>query len=307
MHRASGPYGPFRHQLRAFARETKDVHAGDAEALHRARVATRRMRELLPVLGLDGGPARKLGHRLRKVTRQLGAVRQLDVLMATIQEFQGDARYSPTALARVGPAVADARTAAHDHLMAKLPLAKMQRLVHRLERMVDQLEAEKDRNHRRSGPRRSQAWMLALDARVVRRATRVRAAIERAGAIYAPPRLHEVRIAVKKLRYAMEFLKEARAGRPARDLETLKTAQDLLGRLHDLEILIQRTRDEYVSLAPPSPVARREFDSLVRALERDCRALHARYMRLRTALLAIADRVIGAPGHMTLVGRRAAG
>ena len=38
----------------------------------RARVASRRLRELLPVLQLDGDARRKLGRRLRKVTARLG-------------------------------------------------------------------------------------------------------------------------------------------------------------------------------------------------------------------------------------------
>jgi len=45
------------------------------------------------------------------------------------------------------------------------------------------------------------------------------------------------------------------------------------------------------ALAPPSLAAWRDLDALVLSLEDDCRRLHARYMRLRDALLAIADRV----------------
>ena len=55
--------------------------AGDVAALHRARVASRRLRELLPMLQLDHDKSRKLRPTLRKVTRRLGAVRELDVLL----------------------------------------------------------------------------------------------------------------------------------------------------------------------------------------------------------------------------------
>ena len=44
------------------------VEDGDVDALHRARVASRRLREVLPVLQLDSDVARKLNRRLRKIT-----------------------------------------------------------------------------------------------------------------------------------------------------------------------------------------------------------------------------------------------
>ena len=39
------------------------------KAVHWTRVASRRLRELLPVLGLDGDSARKLSRRLKRVTQ----------------------------------------------------------------------------------------------------------------------------------------------------------------------------------------------------------------------------------------------
>src|SRR5262249_12633807 len=90
-------------------------------------------------------------------------------------------------------------------------------------------------------------------------------------------------------RYTMELAGEAHGGR-GRDVAALKAAQDMLGRLHDLERLIARVRDEQVRLSPPAIGAWRDFGSLAHALEDDCRALHARYMPQRAKLLAIADR-----------------
>ena len=63
--------------------------------------------------------------------------------------------------------------------------------------------------------------MWALDARIARRAARVRSTIDVAGVIYVPANMHEVRIALKKLRYAAELSRDA--GRPiAADLAALK-------------------------------------------------------------------------------------
>ena len=74
-------------------------------------------------------------------------------------------------------------------------------------------------------------------------------------------------------------------------LRTLKRGQDVLGRLHDVQMLIDRVRQLQASLTPPDIAVWRELDALVTSLEDDCRRLHARYMRARLALLAICDRV----------------
>src|SRR6476661_5046661 len=70
-----------------FTRVLAAVEQGDVRALHRARVASRRLRELLPMLQLQPSRARKLSRRLRKVTMRLGAVRELDVLLLLIDEL----------------------------------------------------------------------------------------------------------------------------------------------------------------------------------------------------------------------------
>src|SRR5205085_9330926 len=112
-----------------------------------------------------------------------------------------------------------------------------------------------------------------------------------AGAVYIPERLHSVRIALKKLRYALELSNDVSAVRDEVDLRTLKRGQDLLGRMHDLQVLIDRVRQVQASLTPPNVAVWRELDALVGSFEDDCRRLHARYMRLRGDLAAIAARL----------------
>jgi CHAD domain-containing protein len=145
----------------------------------------------------------------------------------------------------------------------------------------------------------------ALEARATRRASRVRSTIEIAGAVYVPERLHDVRIALKKLRYVLELLAEAGQERATRELVVLKTAQDLLGRLHDLETLIERARHEQPLPSPPVLTVWHDLESLVDAVEADCRAMHARYMHQRMKLLGIADRVRDMETDDLVVNRRA--
>ena len=295
----------FRTRLDSFARELPGVADGSVEALHRARVASRRLRELLPVVGLDRDAARKLTRQLRRVTRRLGTVRELDVQMLLLDEYEQRKRFSSAALGRVRHVVAQQQEAARERLEEKLPARKLQRLVARLERAAGSVRPA-DEKPRRSASgaagKHSAAW--ALDARLARRAADVRRAIEAAGALYAPEPIHDVRIAIKKLRYAAELSLEAGA-RFTAEVSALKGAQGLLGQLHDCEVLVAAGRDVQASLVPPDLSTWRGLNVLLHAVEDDCRQLHARYMRDRTRLLAIADR-LGA-GRAVTGDKRAAG
>jgi CHAD domain-containing protein len=147
---------------------------------------------------------------------------------------------------------------------------------------------------------------VGLEARLARRATQVRAAIEAAGAMYVPEQLHRVRIAVKKLRYAGELVAETTRRRIAADITALKAAQELLGRLHDLEMLLVSARKAQASRVPPDLTAWRHLGSLVHIIEDDCRQLHARYMRDRTELMAMANRMAAGTREAQPFARRAA-
>jgi CHAD domain-containing protein len=128
-----------------------------------------------------------------------------------------------------------------------------------------------------------------------------------AGAVYLPGRLHAVRIALKKLRYAVELATEI-AGQPTNSvLRSLKRGQNVLGRLHDMQVLIDRVRQVQASLTPPTIAVWRALDTLVTALDNDCRRLHARYMHMRPALEAIAAH-LGTPAPVSgMRVRRAVG
>jgi CHAD domain-containing protein len=282
-----------RKHLDRFASALNGAAKGDPRALHRTRVASRRLRELIPLLQLDHDVARKLGRRLRKVTRRLGLVRELDVLVLLIDELRVSRREHSQALGRIAVAVSKQRDDVRAHLGDRMPLDDARRATRRLARIVDSMRAsepEQPAGHDVRG-----AWRWAIDARMVARAARLSAAIVDAGAVYLPERLHAVRIAVKKLRYAVEMAIEAAAQPSTADLRTLKRAQATLGRLHDLQVLIDRIRQVQASLAPPSMSVWRGLDRLVTALENDCRRLHARYMRQRVRLEALAAHLSAHP------------
>ena len=285
-------YDLLQKRLEQFTRLLHGLEDGYVRALHRTRIASRRLREVLPILQLDAEVARKLSRRLRKVTRRLGTLRELDVLLLLIGGLQKSGRHDERLLCRLTAAASEERAEERDRLFAKLPTAELHRIAGKLDKVARGLKAHKSSAaHGRHATRR---WCWAVEARLTRRASELATTVHDAGAVYLPERLHAVRIALKKLRYAVEVSAEiaaAPAARATADLRTLKRGQDVLGRLHDVQVLIDRLRQLQAPLAPPDIAARRALDALVTSLENDCRRLHARYMRVRLALLAICDRV----------------
>ena len=273
-------------RLDRFTRVFRDAAPGDVPDLHDARVASRRLRELVPILQLEHSVARKLNRRLRRLTDRLGTVQELDVLVLLIDQLHAARRRGGGALARVGVHVARARDDARKRLLARVPVVEMSRLARKLERVARDLRKAEGASSKAA----ARSWRWAIEARVARRASRLSTVMDEAGALYAPERLHVVRIAVKKLRYAVEVAAEAAGATDGAGLRALQRGQDLLGRLHDLQVLIERVRRAQASLTPPSVTVWREFDALIGSLEDECRRLHARYVRMRGALEAIAER-----------------
>ena len=292
-----------RKRLNVFTRMLHGVEHGDVRALHRTRVASRRLRELVPVLQLDRSLSQKLMRRLRQVTAHLGSVRELDVLLLVLDELHDSGRQTEKALHRLQSAIAEERNGARQRLFEKLPTAELRRLVKKLEDIANALDP-----HDRSPNRREEvASRWAVDARIAKRAERLHRAIETAGAVYLPDRLHAVRIAVKKLRYALELRDEFAGARSGADVRALRRAQDVLGRMHDLQMLTDRARQVQTQLTPADARTWEGLDALIEGLEDDCRLLHARYMRERPTLVAVCNQSVQSGSDASASRERRAG
>jgi CHAD domain-containing protein len=288
-------YALLRKRLNVFTRMLHGVERGDVRALHRVRVASRRLRELLPVLQLDRGQTHKLVRRLRKVTDRLGTVREADVMLLLLAELHDPGRLNDTALRRVTAAVIEERDRARDRLAHKLPTPELRRLADKLDEVAQTLDPAQHPLSRQE----EAASRWAMDARIAQRADRLHRAMQEAGAVYLPDRLHGVRIAMKKLRYAVELRDEFAGVRAAEDLRTLRRGQDVLGRMHDLQVLINRARHIQARLTPADTAISDELDQLIHTLEDDCRRLHGRYMRDRPALTELCARATARPHAAT--------
>jgi CHAD domain-containing protein len=274
-----------RQRLAALTRVLPAAQRGDVRSLHLARVATRRLREALPLVS-SGTRGRKLGRAVRRLTRALGPVRELDVALINLDELERSGDVSSTAITRLREAIGEERRRVHAEMRRSIDRVDLGRLTKRAVGAARKVPAAAARGRVRDPER-----LAAARRRSARRASALRAAIDNAAGIYLPDRLHDVRIAVKKLRYAMELARELSGSRAHAAIRSLKEAQDLLGRMHDLEILIARTRAVQGSPIGTNLRLSGDLDRLVRRLETECRQLHGHYMALRHKLLAICDRV----------------
>lgn len=265
------------------------AQSGDMDSVHQARVATRRLREALPVLrtSVDNHALARVRQQVRQITRALGPVRELDVALAHLDELTASGPVSSRALGRLRQAITHERFARRREMLATITPGKVEKLRQRL----GQVSAGPETPH-------PAAAVEEAEGRVVRRAGRLEAAIQLAGGLYLADRLHAVRIAAKKLRYALEIERELKRSKSTARITQLKRLQDLLGRIHDFEILIDRTRQLQTDLAGSDRRLTIELDSLVRALEAECRKDHATYMRRRASILKLCE-ILGATTHPT--------
>jgi len=264
-------------RTRALKRQLAAAVSGKDAGVHQARVASRRLREALPVLteGLRQTKAGKARRKIRKLTEALGTVRELDVTLHLIDELAERQGIPRAALAEVRAQVMETREDRRAVMLKRLAGVDTAKLAHRLGAV---------RKAVASAPAGSHGWRGALAARVARRARRLEKAIAEAGQIYAPESLHDVRIAAKKLRYALEIADDSGAVPCPDVVRSMKRVQDTLGRLHDLQVL-----QHHVAAVGAAPRRRRSTPDaglaiLSRLIEDECRHLHGRYVASQLTL-----------------------
>ena len=107
--------------------------------------------------------------------------------------------------------------------------------------------------------------------------------------MYAPERLHRVRLATKKLRYVLELTDEIGVAATRRLVAELRRMQDRLGVLHDLEVVVRQARTTLGAPQVPLPVARLAEPTLS-LLDNRIHEQHAEYLAHRKELLLVIDR-----------------
>ena len=263
---------------RALMRAMPLAIEGDVRGLHQARVASRRLREAVPVLstGLKGGKAKKARRTIRKITRALGSVRELDVALTLIDELAAADDISRPALQEVRLHVASERDRRREQMLARLSSVD----IGKLDRRLTKLGAASDEDP-------AVAWREALAGRLLRGAKRLAQSVAAAGQLYAPDQLHQVRIDAKKLRYALELASDSGV-LAARSLVTaVKKVQLTLGTLHDLQVLQSHVAAVQLAQASEAAAPHEALAAIAGRIEEQCRVLHGRYITVAPRLLEV--------------------
>jgi CHAD domain-containing protein len=269
-----------------------DFVGGRTTGLHKTRVATRRLREALPVVSVSApaSKVKKLNRKMRALTRYLGPIRELDVELALLEQGHHAAAVPEPAVEMLRREIVSKRQALRSKLASKSPVGDVKKLIRKLERVCQNTQdggkhgdkADKRKNGATHDA--ESAWRGVLATRLMRRAKALRSALDNAGHLYAPERIHAVRISTKKLRYAVEIAHETGIPGAAALVRLLKRQQERLGHLHDLQVLLKRVRE---AEGLPTVGARvNELEAYAEALERECRRLHAAFVEHRQELVS---------------------
>jgi CHAD domain-containing protein len=246
---------------------------GRTSGLHKTRVATRRIREALPIVAVGAPPAKvkKLSRKIRAVTRYLGPIRELDVELEMLDNKSRTDGVSERAIEMVRREIASKRQALREELADKPPVGDLKKLLKKLDRVA-----------KKHGAKREAEWRSVLATRLMRRTKSLAAALEEAGPIFAPDRLHGVRIAAKKLRYALEIATEGGVIGAAVLIRKLKRHQERLGRVQDLQMLLKHVRETENSRGMATQV--NDLAGYAEILEKSSRRMHADFVEHRDEL-----------------------
>jgi CHAD domain-containing protein len=253
------------------------VRDGSVDAVHDARIATRRLRELVPMFASEHSEQTSAVEALlKRAGRRLGTVRELDAMHAHLARLE--VRFPDAAVA----AAVGRRTLASEQVEARRKMIKALERLSLARRLVLPSPAG-TLGWWRARRRSSGEWRTMLRDRVGTHARSVGSAVDHAGGVYFPNRAHSVRIAAKKLRYSVELAVRTGVWRPPRLLRDLRRVLGTLGTLHDAQVLLDRLDH----LLPFGEVDDRDRHLLATAVRTEIADAQAAYLERRERLHAI--------------------
>ncbi|PPQ44382.1 CHAD domain-containing protein [Rhodopseudomonas palustris] len=217
--------------LRLTAAQQPKVRRRDPTGVHQMRIALRRMRAAISVFGelIEGRDTQRLKRELKWLAGRLAPARDLHLLEVKIKSTQLGTG-SPAFLKRLG----SDRGAAFASASATVELQRFRKLMSDLQRWIDAGEWTRGAN----GAERPSAAEFGQQV-LARRARKLNKRLEKLEQLDDEER-HQVRIAAKKLNYAIGFFESLFDGRTGKRLERfrkhLKKLLDALGALNDVAV-----------------------------------------------------------------------
>ena len=217
-------------RLRKAGKKVKAASRGDADGVHDLRVAIRKIRAAMSVLEetiLERGALRREDAKLSRLFAALGDVRDHDVLVAGVKRTAKRKKVDEKTTAKLGRELEDRGRRAAKRLRAVLRALDARHLFGKVDDRARRAVAK-------AGPRGDDRRFLVRHFASSVLLRRFEAVLAYEVVMPAPIEvLHRLRVAIKKLRYAVDFFGDA-LGTGAVGLDrSLQTAQDQLGDVHD--------------------------------------------------------------------------
>ena len=211
------------------------VQAADPEGVHQMRVGVRRLRAAISVFAelLRSKQTEQIKHDLKWLAGKLGPVRDLDVFLQTRVKRLHKAEQPTRGLPELVSELVYRRDLAAQSAKDALATPRYRFLIFNLMEWIEKGNWLK-KSHK--GERHIRPFAADLFARRTRKARKNLRRISRLD----PRRRHKLRIAMKKLRYAIYFFETLFEGASPKPLSRykacLKSLQDNLGALNDLAV-----------------------------------------------------------------------
>lgn len=218
----------------------------DPEYVHEARVAIRRARAALRLLGAPLRPrvVSRHGRRLRKLGRVLGSVRDLDVALDNLRRFRkGLPKAERKALRTLRAALEAQRHQARGHLLEHLDSADHRKFIVEFAEFCATPGAGVRRTDRTTPEILPFQVRHTMPSIILNCFEQVRAYEVVVAEEVAPPpieTLHALRIQAKYLRYSLEFARPLLDEAGQSLIDQLKELQDHLGNLNDAHVEQER-------------------------------------------------------------------
>jgi CHAD domain-containing protein len=202
------------------------------EAVHDLRVAVRRLRASLRLLGRGG----RLEREAKQLQDALGEVRDLHVRLVWLARTEVDQGADGGQVTHLAPAVEVCRRRLPGRVRA------LRRALKRWREAGEPRVAKAVRKAHRKGRLGGHRMRHALGRKIAQ----VDRRIEGLAPAFSAEGAHRLRLAVKKLRYQTELLEEGFPELAPRLLEALRPLQDALGALHDGDVRLGWLREDSV-------------------------------------------------------------
>lgn len=208
----------------------------DIEGVHNMRVATRRLRsalhDFMPLM--SERPSKRLRKDLKRIADALGAVRDQDVAIVALEELQTQAetRLIKGGIEKILKERSDLREAARLNLTEAVAVGNLDDLQKRFGAAIDKTISRK----------KSKRVVSFSEAGRGIAAAGLRDLLDLGASLYEPfniEELHEMRIAAKRLRYAIELFVVCWGAKIAPFADEIAEMQSFLGEVHDCDIWIE--------------------------------------------------------------------